>query len=242
MEKQKLLYEGKAKQIYSTDVVDKIIVHYKDDTTAGNGAKFQQFENKGKLNAAISTMIFKYLINAGIPTHFIKQVNELDVLCEKVTIFPLEVIIRNIATGSLTQRLGIAEGTKLEPAIPEICYKNDAFADPLINDYHAIVLGLATTEELAEIYQLLFKINTLLQELFTSIGITLVDFKIEFGKTAQGELVLADEISPDTCRFWDMETQKKMDKDRFRQDLGNVMGAYQEIYTRLEEHFTKGEK
>lgn len=237
MEKLNLLYEGKAKKIYNTDCANQIIVHYKDDTTAGNGLKKEQFANKGKINASISTMLFQYLIDKGIPTHFIMRVDDVDVLCEKVKVFPLEVIIRNVATGSLTNRLGLDEGTKLNPPIPEISYKNDALGDPLINDYHAIALGAVTRTELHEIYLLLTKINALLQNLFAEIGITLVDFKIEFGKNANGEIVLSDEISPDSCRLWDMDTKKKLDKDRFRQDLGGVIEAYSEVEQRLKNYF-----
>ncbi|WP_286479535.1 phosphoribosylaminoimidazolesuccinocarboxamide synthase [Ignatzschineria indica] len=228
-----LLYEGKAKQIYSTENPEEVLIHYKDDATAGNGAKKAQFEDKGVLNAAISTMIFEYLIENGIKTHLIKQVNDRDVLCEKIDIVLLEVIMRNIATGSLTSRLGIKEGTKLNPPILEFCYKKDEFNDPLINTDHALALGLATREEIETISEEARKINQLLIKLFAEIGIELVDFKVEFGRNPQGEIVLADEISPDTCRLWDVETHSKLDKDRFRQDLGNVIDAYREIHKRL---------
>ncbi len=228
-----LLYEGKAKQIYTSDQEDQVVIHYKDDATAGNGAKKAQFDDKGVMNAAISTMIFQYLEEHGVKTHFIKQLNERDVLCDKIDIILLEVIGRNIATGSLTQRLGFEEGAKLTPPVYELCYKNDAYNDPLINNDHALALGLATKEELDIIYAEVAKINHLLIELFNEIGITLVDFKVEFGRNTKGEVVLADEISPDTCRLWDKETQDKLDKDRFRQDLGSVMDAYREIYRRL---------
>ncbi len=230
-----LLYEGKAKQIYSTDNPNEVLIHYKDDATAGNGAKKAQFEDKGVLNAAISTMIFDYLIENGIKTHLIKQVNERDVLCEKIDIVLLEVIMRNVATGSLTSRLGIKEGTELNPPILEFCYKKDELNDPLINADHALALGLATEAEIATISSEARKINTLLKQLFDEIGITLVDFKVEFGRNPQGEIVLADEISPDTCRLWDKETHSKLDKDRFRQDLGNVIEAYREIHRRLKD-------
>lgn len=230
-----LLYEGKAKQIYSTDNPNEVLIHYKDDATAGNGAKKAQFEDKGVLNAAISTMIFDYLIANGIKTHLIKQVNERDVLCEKIDIVLLEVIMRNVATGSLTSRLGIKEGTELNPPILEFCYKKDELHDPLINADHALALELATEAEIATISSEARKINILLKQLFDEIGITLVDFKVEFGRNPQGEIVLADEISPDTCRLWDKETHSKLDKDRFRQDLGNVIEAYREIYRRLKD-------
>ena len=228
-----LLYEGKAKQIYSTENPNEVLIHYKDDATAGNGAKKAQFEDKGVLNAAISTMIFDYLIENGIKTHLIKQVNDRDVLCEKIDIVLLEVIMRNIATGSLTGRLGIPEGTILNPPILEFCYKKDEFNDPLINVDHALALNLATREEIETISTEARKINELLKVLFAEIGISLVDFKVEFGRNPQGQIVLADEISPDTCRLWDIETQSKLDKDRFRQDLGNVIDAYREIHKRL---------
>ncbi|MHC5225445.1 phosphoribosylaminoimidazolesuccinocarboxamide synthase [Ignatzschineria sp. LJL83] len=228
-----LLYEGKAKQIYSTDNPNTVLIHYKDDATAGNGAKKAQFEDKGVLNAAISTMIFDYLIENGIQTHLIEQVNERDVLCSKIDIVLLEVIMRNVATGSLTGRLGIPEGTQLNPPILEFCYKKDEFNDPLINVDHALALNLATREEIEIISSEARKINELLKVLFAEIGIELVDFKIEFGRNPKGKIVLADEISPDTCRLWDIETHSKLDKDRFRQDLGNVIDAYREIHKRL---------
>ena len=210
-----------------------MLIHYKDDATAGNGAKKAQFEDKGVLNAAISTMIFDYLIENGIKTHLVEQVNDRDVLCEKIDIVLLEVIMRNIATGSLTSRLGIKEGTELNPPILEFCYKKDEFNDPLINVDHALALNLATREEIETISVEARKINELLKVLFAEIGISLVDFKVEFGRNPEGNIVLADEISPDTCRLWDIETHSKLDKDRFRQDLGNVIDAYREIHKRL---------
>lgn len=228
-----LLYEGKAKKIFAGANPYEVIIHYKDDATAGNGAKKTEFADKGILNAEITTLIFTYLQKKGIKTHFLEQVNARELRCEKIEIILLEVIARNIATGSLTKRIGIPEGTVFESPIYEICYKADNFHDPLINDSHALALGLATKEELAVIYQEVAKINDLLTQLFDSIGITLVDFKLEFGRNQEGKVVLADEISPDTCRFWDKETGEKLDKDRFRQDLGDVMGAYREILHRL---------
>ena len=232
--KKELLYEGKAKQVYATEDPNVIIMHYKDDATAGNGLKHALFAHKGELNNAITTIIYDYLIKAGIKTHYIKTLNETDQLCKKVTIFPLEVIVRNIIAGSMAKRLGITEGTKPTNTIFEICYKNDALGDPLINDHHAVAVGAATYEELKEIYAATAKVNELLKSLFDSIGVTLVDFKVEFGKTADGEIVLADEISPDCCRLWDKKTNDHLDKDRFRRDLGDVMGAYVEILNRLE--------
>ena len=232
--KKELLYEGKAKQVYSTEDPNLIVMHYKDDATAGNGLKHALFAHKGELNNAITTIIYDYLIKAGVKTHYIKTLNETEQLCKKVQIFPLEVIVRNIIAGSMAKRLGIPEGTKPTNTIFEICYKNDALGDPLINDHHAVAVGAATYDELNEIYAATAKINELLKSLFDSIGVTLVDFKVEFGKTVDGEIVLADEISPDCCRLWDKKTNDHLDKDRFRRDLGDVMGAYVEILNRLE--------
>ncbi|MCR5231081.1 MAG: phosphoribosylaminoimidazolesuccinocarboxamide synthase [Acholeplasmatales bacterium] len=234
MMKKELLYEGKAKQVYATEDPNVIIMHYKDDATAGNGLKHALFAHKGELNNAITTIIYDYLIKAGIKTHYIKTLNETDQLCKKVQIFPLEVIVRNIIAGSMAKRLGIPEGTKPNNTIFEICYKNDALGDPLINDHHAVAVGAATYDELKVIYETTAKVNELLTKLFDSIGVTLVDFKVEFGKTVDGEIVLADEISPDCCRLWDKKTNDHLDKDRFRRDLGDVMGAYVEILNRLE--------
>ena len=233
MEKRKLLYEGKAKQVYSTDDKNIIIMHYKDDATAGNGAKHAQFAKKGELNNKITTIIYNRLIKAGIPTHYIKTLNDTDQLCYKVNIFPLEVIVRDYIAGSMAKRLGIEEGTKPVTTIFEICYKNDALGDPLINDYHAVAVGAASFDELKEIYSLTSKVNDELTKLFAEIGVKLIDFKVEFGKTSDGKIVLADEISPDCCRLWDAKTNDHLDKDRFRRDLGDVMGAYEEIYARL---------
>ena len=234
MEKKDFLYEGKAKQIYSTDDENYVIIHYKDDATAGNGEKKGSIKDKGIINNQITALLFKRLEEKGIRTHFKEKLNDRDQLCEKVKIFPLEVIVRNIITGSMSKRLGVKEGTKPENTILEICYKNDEYGDPLINDHHAVALGLATYEELDKIYEITLKINDFLKELFDKEGIILVDFKIEFGKNNKGEILLADEITPDTCRLWDKETGKKLDKDRFRQDLGGIEEAYIEILKRLE--------
>lgn len=233
MEKKELLYEGKAKQVYATDDENIIIMHFKDDATAGNGAKHAQFAHKGELNCAISTIIYDRLIKAGIPTHYIKTLNETDQLCEKVKIFPLEVITRNIIAGSMAKRLGIKEGTPAKKTVFELSYKNDELGDPLINDDHAIALGIVDTYQLAKIKELTSFVNEELQKMFLEIGVKLVDFKIEFGLNSKNEIVLADEISPDCCRLWDAKTNDKLDKDRFRRDLGDVMGAYVEILTRL---------
>ncbi len=234
MEKLEMLYEGKAKQIYATDDKDLIIMYYKDDATAYNGIKKASIDNKGVLNNKITTIIYKKLQEAGIPTHYIDTLDDRNQLCKKVKILPLEVICRNIIAGSMAKRLGIEEGTKAENTIFEICYKDDALGDPLINDHHAVALKAATYEELNTIYDLASKVNEELKKMFLEVGVILVDFKVEFGKTSDGTIVLADEISPDTARLWDAKTNKKLDKDRFRRDLGDVIGAYEEIYSRLQ--------
>ena len=233
MEKQDMLYEGKAKQVFKTENPDLIIIRYKDDATAYNNVKKASIDNKGLLNNEISAVIFGKLHEAGIKTHFIERLNERDQLCRIVDIFPLEFIARNIVAGSMAKRLDIPEGTKPNNLIIDICYKKDELGDPLINNDHAVALGIATYDELEIMYAMTRKINEILIKLFKDLGITLVDFKIEFGKTRDGEIVLADEISPDTCRFWDIETNEKLDKDRFRRDLGNVKEAYEEILKRL---------
>ncbi len=215
-----LLYEGKAKQVYKTDKEDEYIIHYKDDATAGNGVKHDQFEGKGVLNNTISSIIFDMLEEAGIKTHMIEKINDRDIKVKKVEIFPLEVIIRNMTAGSFCKRLGFPEGVVLDEPIFELCYKNDDYGDPLINSDHAIALKLATREELAYIRDTTLKINELLKEFFLKLNLKLVDFKIEFGKTENGEILLADEISPDSCRLWDVDTNQKYDKDVFRQDIG----------------------
>ena len=230
---RELLYEGKAKQIYSTEDPFKVIMHYKDDATAFNGVKKSSIANKGILNNAITTIIFEMLQKRGIDTHLIEKLSDRDQLCHKVEIVPLEVIVRNRIAGSMAKRLGIEEGTVPTNVIYELCYKNDEYGDPLINEDHAVALNLATYEELAKIKAMTLKINELLIEFFASQNIRLIDFKIEFGRTNDGEIVLADEISPDSCRLWDMETNEKLDKDRFRRDLGNVEEAYIEILNRV---------
>jgi len=233
MEKREFLYEGKAKQIYATDDSDKIIIHYKDDATALNGLKISQIDDKGKLNNQITEIIFSKLANNGIKTHFIKRLNERDALCYKVDILPLEVITRNVIAGSMAKRLNIEEGTAPVNTIYELCYKNDELGDPLINDHHAVALNICAYEELEKVYKLTEAINACLKKLFDTIGVMLVDFKIEFGRTPTGEIILADEISPDTCRLWDKATMEKLDKDRFRRDLGGLKEAYSEILNRL---------
>lgn len=231
-EKREFIYEGKAKQIFSTDDENMVIIHYKDDATAGNGAKKGTIVNKGVINNKITGKIFKVLEENGIKTHLVEILNDRDQLCQKVTIFPLEVTVRNIIAGSMSKRLGIAEGTIPPETIYEIGYKNDDLGDPLINDYHAYVLGVKK-EDLKTIYSMTEKINQILIKIFDEIGIKLVDFKIEFGKNSAGEIILADEITPDTCRLWDKETGAKLDKDRFRRDMGNIEEAYIEVAKRL---------
>ncbi|MEG2613691.1 MAG: phosphoribosylaminoimidazolesuccinocarboxamide synthase [Alistipes sp.] len=233
MKQLEMLYEGKAKQVFRTDDPDKIIIHYKDAATAFNNIKKATIDNKGVLNNAISTIIFEEMHKAGIRTHYIETINDRDQICRRVTIIPIEVIVRNVIAGSMAQRLGIEEGTKPSNVIYDICYKKDELGDPLINDHHAVALGAATYEELAQIYKMTAHINEVLIALFKKMNINLIDFKIEYGKTSDGEIVLADEISPDTCRLWDMDTNEKLDKDRFRRDLGKVREAYEEILARL---------
>ncbi len=228
---REMLYEGKAKKIFSYDD-ESVIVYYKDDATAFNGEKKAQISSKGILNNSITTTIFTMLNEKGIKTHFIKKLSEREQLCHQVEIIPLEVIIRNIAAGSMAKKYGVEEGRELSTTVFELSYKNDDLGDPLMNDYHAVALGLTTFEELNEIRKTALKVNDILKEFFLERDITLVDFKLEFGKK-NGEILLADEISPDTCRFWDKNTGEKMDKDRFRRDLGNVIEGYEKLLNRL---------
>ena len=234
MEMLEMMYEGKAKKIFKTDNEDMIVVHFKDDATAFNGEKKGQIEDKGILNNAITTMIYEMLNKKGVPTHFIEKLNDRDQLCKKVEIVPLEVIVRNVAAGSMAKRLGLVEGSALNTTVFELSYKDDSLGDPLINDYHAVGIGATTFEELKEIYALTDKVNEILKEMFLKSNINLIDFKLEFGRY-KGQIVLADEISPDTCRLWDATTGEKLDKDRFRRDLGNVRDAYVEILKRIQE-------
>ncbi len=233
MEKKELLYEGKAKKVYATDDPELYIVSYKDDATAFNGLKKGTVAGKGAVNNRVSNFLMNELGREGISTHFVRELNERETLVKKVKIIPLEVIVRNIAAGSLAKRLGLAEGTVLASPVLEYCYKDDSLGDPMVNEYHIRALNLAGTGELALIADYSFRINDYLSARFGALGITLVDFKIEFGRTADGTIILADEISPDTCRFWDTATGNKLDKDRFRRDLGNVEEAYYEIKRRL---------
>ncbi|MBS5936985.1 phosphoribosylaminoimidazolesuccinocarboxamide synthase [Clostridium sp.] len=232
MERLEMMYEGKAKKIYATDKADEVIVYYKDDATAFNGEKKGQIEDKGVLNNAITSMIFEMLNENGIKTHFIEKLSEREQLCKKVEIVPLEVIVRNVAAGSMAKRLGLQEGFELKTTVFELSYKDDDLGDPLINDFHAVGIGATTFEELEKIYAMTAKINDLLKEFFAKQNIRLIDFKLEFGRY-NGEVILADEISPDTCRFWDATTGEKLDKDRFRRDMGNVKDAYIEILNRI---------
>lgn len=232
MEKLEMMYEGKAKKIYRTTKEDEVIVYYKDDATAFNGEKKGQIEDKGVLNNAITAMLFDTLNKNGVPTHFVEKLNDREQLCKKVEIVPLEVIVRNVAAGSMAKRLGLEEGFELKTTVFELSYKDDSLGDPLINDYHAVAIGATTFEELEKIYALTGRINEILKDIFLKSNIRLIDFKLEFGRY-NGEIVLADEISPDTCRFWDATTGEKLDKDRFRRDLGNVKDAYVEILNRI---------
>ncbi|HPC37884.1 MAG TPA: phosphoribosylaminoimidazolesuccinocarboxamide synthase [Exilispira sp.] len=232
MEKDlKLMYEGKAKKVYEYDN-DKVVIYYKDDATAFDGQKKAQIESKGILNNLISSAIFEELNRKGIATHFIKRLDDRSQLCYKTKIIPLEVIVRNVAAGSMAKRYGIEEGTALKEVVYELSYKNDELHDPLINDYHVLALGLATKKQLDTIYNMAKKINEILIENFKRVGIKLIDFKLEFGIYGE-KILLSDEISPDTCRLWDEKTNEKLDKDRFRRDLGNVIEAYEEILKRL---------
>ncbi|MEG0068332.1 phosphoribosylaminoimidazolesuccinocarboxamide synthase [Cetobacterium sp.] len=227
------LYEGKAKKVYKTENPNEVIIYYKDDATAFNNLKKGQIHNKGILNAQITTIIFNYLKNNGVETHLIENLSDRAQLCKKVEIIPLEVIVRNTLAGSTAKLLKVEEGKILDSPIFEICYKKDELGDPMINDYHAIALDIATREDLDEIYSQTRKINELLKNFFDKANIELVDFKIEFGKDMDGNIILADEISPDCCRLWDKETRKKLDKDRFRRDLGDIEEAYQEVLSRI---------
>ena len=235
MEKKEMLYEGKAKKVFKTDDPDILIVDYKDDATAFNGTKKGTITGKGVINNRMTNLIFQMLEKKGIKTHYVKELSDRETAVRKVEIVPLEVIIRNIAAGSFSKRYGVEEGRDLKTTVLEYSYKNDDLGDPLINDYHAIALGLATREELDKIADMTFAVNDILKEFFLQAGIILVDFKIEFGRCPAlgGEIILADEISPDTCRLWDAKTREKLDKDRFRRDLGNVEEAYQEMFRRM---------
>ena len=233
MEKKELLYEGKAKKVYSTDEKGVVIVSYKDDATALDGLKKGTVVGKGVINNRMSNRLMQLLEKNGVPTHFVKELNDRETAVKKLSIVPLEVIIRNISAGHFAQRYGVKEGIVFAEPTIEFSYKNDDLHDPLLNSYHAIALGLATKEEIELIKNMAFKVNSVLKEYFLTLGVTLVDFKLEFGKTEDGEILLADEISPDTCRFWDSKTGEKLDKDRFRRDMGGVEEAYNEMMRRV---------
>lgn len=232
MEKFMMLYEGKAKKVFETSDRDHVIIHYKDDATAFNGLKKGTIMDKGVMNNKITAMIFKMLEENGIPTHFERVLDDREQLCKRVEIIPLEVIVRNTAAGSLAKRLGVPEGTRLNCTVLEFCYKNDELGDPMLNEYHILSIDLATKEEIETLEDMALRVNKILIDYFGKLNIELIDFKLEFGRY-NGEIVLADEISPDTCRFWDAVTHEKLDKDRFRRDLGDVEGAYKEILLRI---------
>ena len=233
MKKTVQLYEGKAKKVFETDTEGVVIVSYKDDATALDGLKKGTITGKGAINNRMSNYLMQLLEKEGIPTHFVKELSDRETAVKKVSIVPLEVIVRNIAAGHFAQRYGVEEGIVFEEPTIEFSYKNDDLHDPLLNAYHAVALGLADKSEIQHIKSLAFRINEILKEFFKSKNVKLVDFKMEFGRLPDGTIVLADEISPDTCRFWDYETNEKLDKDRFRRNMGGVEGAYEEIYRRV---------
>ena len=234
MEKLQQLYEGKAKKVFATDDPEKLIVEYKDDATAFNGLKKGTIKGKGVINNQMSNRLMAYLEKQGVPTHYIQEINERETIVKKVSIVPLEVIVRNISAGSFAKHYGVEEGIVFDQPTIEFSYKNDELGDPLLNSYHALALKLATAEEIATIERYAFKVNEVLKAFWLSAGVTLVDFKLEFGRLSDGTIVLADEISPDTSRLWDVKTHEKLDKDRFRRDMGGVEEAYAEIMKRME--------
>ena len=233
IEKKEQLYEGKAKKVFATNDPNLVIVDYKDDATAFNGEKKGTITGKGVINNKMTNFMFKMLEKEGVPTHLVEEISDRETVVKKVSIVPLEVIIRNVAAGSFSKRMGVEEGKQLLCPILEFSYKNDDLGDPFINDYYALALGIATKEDIDTISKYAFKVNEFMVKFFKGLNIDLIDFKIEFGKTADGTIILADEISPDTCRFWDSTTHEKLDKDRFRRDMGGVEEAYQEIMKRL---------
>ena len=234
MEKLQQLYEGKAKKVFATDDPEKLIVEYKDDATAFNGLKKGTIQGKGVINNQMSNRLMAYLEKQGVPTHYIQEINERETIVKKVSIVPLEVIVRNISAGSFAKHYGVEEGIVFDQPTIEFSYKNDELGDPLLNRYHALALKLATAEEIDTIERYAFKVNEVLKAFWLSAGVTLVDFKLEFGRLSDGTIVLADEISPDTSRLWDVKTHEKLDKDRFRRDMGGVEEAYAEIMKRME--------
>lgn len=228
----KLIYEGKAKQVYESENPDTLIIKYKNSLTAGNGAKKASMDGKGALNCKISNIIFDMLAKHGVPTHMVREIDETTIEVKKVEIIPLEVIVRNVAAGSFSKRYGVEEGSPLKCPVLEFSYKCDELNDPLINDYHIMALGLATRAELDKVAEITFKINDLLKDFFDHVGVNLIDFKIELGR-CKGEIILADEISPDSCRLWEKGTNEKLDKDRFRRDMGGVLEAYEKILEKI---------
>lgn len=239
-QKGELLYEGKAKRIFALKGQDELLFQeFKDQLTAFNAQKVEQLSGKGNLNCHITTLIFKYLQSKGVATHFVESVGETSFITKKLTMIPLEVVVRNVLAGSTANKFNIEEGTPLEKPLVEFYYKNDALGDPFMSDDQALMLKVATEQEIMEIKKQALQINTELIELFKTCGIRLVDFKIEIGKTKQGQIILGDEISPDSCRLWDLNTNEKMDKDRFRRDLGNVKEMYQEVWNRLQNKWSQ---
>lgn len=233
MTKKELLYEGKAKKVYATENPEVLLVDYKDDATAFNGLKKGTISGKGAINNRVTNFMMQLLEKEGVATHFVEELSDRETLVKKVSIVPLEVIIRNISAGSFAKRYGVEEGIVFAEPTIEFSYKNDDLGDPLINDHHALALGIVTKEEIETIKNMAFKVNEVMKAFFKNLNVDLVDFKLEFGKVSDGTIVLADEISPDTCRFWDSTTHEKLDKDRFRRDLGNVEDAYQEMMKRI---------
>jgi len=233
MKKLEMIYEGKAKRVYNTDDANAVIVDYKDDATAQNGLKKGTIQGKGVINNRVTNHLMKILEREGIPTHLIEEISDRETIVKKVTIIPLEVIVRNIAAGSLATRLGLEEGTRMNKTVLEYCYKDDALGDPMINEYHIMAMDYCTKNELDLIAKYSLRINQILSSYLSDLNIELIDFKLEYGRTSDGTIVLADEISPDTCRFWDSITHEKLDKDRFRRDMGGEEDAYKEIMKRL---------
>lgn len=234
MEMLEKLYEGKAKQVFLTDDPEKLVVRFKDTATAFNNIKKATIVGKGRVCNAISSYIYEYLERNGVKTHFIEKLSDNDQLCQRVDVIPIEVVVRNVIAGSLAQRLALEEGTKPGNVIYDLCYKSDVLGDPLLNDHHAVAMGLASYDDLDLIYAKASRINELLKELFSRAGVDLIDFKIEFGRTSSGEIILADELSPESCRLWDKVSGERLDKDRFRRDMGRVREAYEEILCRLQ--------
>lgn len=233
MKKLEQVYEGKAKKVFKTDDERYYIVDYKDDATAGNGAKKGTIHDKGIINNRVTNHLMKILEKEGVPTHLVEEISDRETVVKKVSIVPLEVIVRNIAAGSLSKRIGLPEGTPMKKTVLEYCYKDDELGDPMVNEYHILAMEWCTKEELDLIAKYSFKVNEVLTKYLKDLNIQLIDFKLEFGKTADGTIVLADEISPDTCRFWDTVTKEKLDKDRFRRDMGGEEDAYKEVMRRL---------